>query len=180
VDPADASPALDYTDEEKAAMAEGITPEQIARRRVYYEDLRQKAAAKAASQAGLPPRPPDTFWTPVHPRGIVTIPRSLPIGLRQLVSLLLLILYPFWFVLVLCFFLPGIVLFAVAYVLFLPLRLSAKQREGEKAKKATRGRWPYDITWSRLDQPGPDVEAAEDLGTNPEHPDYRQATPPPS
>lgn len=153
MDPADGSiPAIAYTDEEKAALASGVTPEQIAYRRVFFAKQRKDVEAHAH----------DTLWTPIHPRGIFTIPRSLPFGVRQLVSLLLLIVYPLWLLFFLTVLVIGRIFYAFLWVLFSPLALWRKHNnpvEYARAKEETE-KVKLDFVLGKLPTP---TEPAEGL-----------------
>ena len=100
-------------------MATGVTPEQIAYRRDFYAKQRVDQERHAH----------DTLWTPVHPRGILTIPRSLPLGVRQLVSLLLLLIYPLWLIFFFTVLIIGRFFYLCLRILLLPLAIRQKRQD---------------------------------------------------
>jgi hypothetical protein len=134
-----------YSESELKALASGVTPEQLAYRRIVYEKQRKAWEAHAH----------DTLWTPIYPRGIVTIPRSLPIAVRHLVSLILLLVYPIWLFVFLTVLIVGRIIYALLWVLFLPLALRQKRHhpaEYAAAKEAGK-HIKLDFVLSRLNDP---------------------------
>ncbi|MDP9074502.1 MAG: hypothetical protein M3N98_10080 [Actinomycetota bacterium] len=126
-----------------------MTPEQLLNRRAYDAKTAKQRAKDQAARAN------DNFWTPVHPRGIVTIPRSAPWPLRPLLWLLLLCVYPFWFSFVVCWFLIGAVLYGGLKLLLLPLAIRQKYKDPVGYAKYKNQKWDRDILWMQI---GPDAE----------------------
>lgn len=94
-----------------------------------------------------PERSPAMFSEMVHPRGILTIPSGLPVVVRQFVSLLLLIGYPFWFLLVLALWAGARVFYVAVRIIFFPVTLwfILSDRAGYKARKEERKAEKLDV-----------------------------------